>query len=90
MQFTTTALLAFAATATAQIAGFDVFQQPGKGATIPAGTTYDIEWAPAGVTGTVTIGLLGGADAGHLQVLSNVAGKYIDSPPEQGVTICVR
>ncbi len=89
MQFTTAALLAFAATATAQISGFDVFQQPGQDATVPAGTTYDIEWTPAGVTGTVTIGLLGGADAGHLQVLSNVACEYMDSPPEQGVTIRV-
>ena len=75
MQFTTAALLAFAATATAQIAGFDVFSQPPNGTTIPAGSTYDIEWAPAGVTGTVTITLLGGADGQHLQILNNIASE---------------
>lgn len=77
MRFTaTTALLALASSVLAQTSGFDPITKPNKGEVIPAGSTFEIQWqASANWTGPVTIGLLGGPDAGGLQPVSVIVGE---------------
>ncbi|RYP56298.1 hypothetical protein DL770_010843 [Monosporascus sp. CRB-9-2] len=52
--------LAFAASVTAQVAGFAAMSAPAEGEVIPAGSTYTIQWGAGGYTGSVRITLLGG------------------------------
>lgn len=77
MRFTvSTAFLALASSVLAQTPGFDPITKPTKGEVIPAGSTFEIEWeASTNWTGPVTIGLLGGPDAGGLQPISVLAGE---------------
>ncbi len=79
MRFTisTAALVPFASSVLAQTTPrFDVISKPTKDENVPAGSTYDIVWAPsAGYTGTVTISLLGGADAGSLQPVETIKSE---------------
>lgn len=77
MRFTiTAAVLAFATSVFAQTPGFDVISKPTKDEQVPAGATYEIEWAPnSNWTGTVTLSLLGGASQGTLQDLGPFASE---------------
>jgi len=79
------AILALVSSVLAQTTdGFDVISAPSKDQEVPAGTTFDIVWAPSTkFTGTVTIGLLGGSSPSTLQTLSTIksgvassAGKF--------------
>lgn len=89
MRFTiTAAALAFAASALAQTTGFDAFTTPAKDENVPAGETYTIVWQPNGVTGTVTLSLLGGATPGTLNVLNTLAGKLTRKTCKKSVESC--
>lgn len=85
MRYSVATLLAFAATALAQTAGFDVLTEPTKGESVPAGETFTIEWESTSkyASETVTLSLLGGSSPSTLQVLGTIAsgvkssaGKY--------------
>jgi hypothetical protein len=83
MRFSVSAVLAFAATALAAAgdptAGFNAITKPTEGEQVPAGSTYEIVWSPSAANpGPVTIGLLGGADPGHLSVVATIA-KAVDA-----------
>ncbi|KAB5580602.1 Ser-Thr-rich glycosyl-phosphatidyl-inositol-anchored membrane family-domain-containing protein [Coniochaeta sp. 2T2.1] len=78
MRFTlTTAVLALASSVFAQTPGFDVISKPTDGESVPAGSTYLIDWEPstsnASWNGAVTIDLIGGAVQKDQKVLSTIA-----------------
>jgi hypothetical protein len=78
MRFSVSAVLAFAATALAvdPTVGFNAITKPTEGEQVPAGSTYQIVWSPSAANpGPVTIGLLGGVDPGHLNVVATIASK---------------
>ncbi|KAF4124074.1 Pfam:Drmip Hesp [Geosmithia morbida] len=74
-------ILALAATAIAQTAGFDPIYTPSNGEVIPAGSTYTVTWsAPAAYkSGNVAISLIGGADQGTLVPIANIASGVANS-----------
>ncbi|KAI1128124.1 Ser-Thr-rich glycosyl-phosphatidyl-inositol-anchored membrane family-domain-containing protein [Nemania abortiva] len=75
-------VLAFAASALAQdaTAGYAVISAPAKGEVVPAGKTYTIKWSAGKFSGPATISLMGGADAGTLQILNPIAtGVEVDN-----------
>jgi len=68
------AIAAFASSVLAQTAGFDAITKPAKDESIPAGETYTVEWTPAAkYTGTVKLGLIGGASNLSLVPLGDIA-----------------
>lgn len=60
------AILGLASSVLAQTAGFDVITKPGNFENVTAGTTYEIVWQPGGVTGTVSLSLIGGSSQATL------------------------
>jgi hypothetical protein len=78
------AVAALASSVLAQTTGFDAITKPAKDETIAAGETYTVEWTPAAkYTGTVKLGLIGGASNLTLvpmgdigSGIQNSAGKY--------------
>ncbi|KAI0103148.1 Ser-Thr-rich glycosyl-phosphatidyl-inositol-anchored membrane family-domain-containing protein [Nemania sp. FL0031] len=75
-------VLAFAASALAQdaTAGYAVISAPAKGEVVPAGKTYTIKWSAGKFSGPATISLMGGEDAGTLQILNPIAtGVEVDN-----------
>lgn len=85
MRFATlSAALAFVASAIAQTAGFDAITSPTQWEKVAAGKAFTIKWQPGDVTGTVTIGLIGGVAQNKQVPLSTIAGKLhltYDAPP---------
>lgn len=84
MRFSLASVLALAGAALAvdPTTGFNVISKPTKGEEVPAGSAYEIVWAPtAQYPGAVTIGLLGGADPGHLDIVDTIASKTCPFPP---------
>jgi hypothetical protein len=74
MRFATlSAALAFVASAIAQTAGFDAITSPTQWEKVAAGKTFTIKWQPGDVTGTVTIGLIGGVAQEKQVPLSTIA-----------------
>ncbi|CAH0049713.1 unnamed protein product [Clonostachys solani] len=69
------AVLAFAASAFAQTADFDPIYAPLEGTVVPAGQPFKITWsAPAKYqSGTISISLIGGADANTLVPIGTIA-----------------
>ncbi|VUC37939.1 unnamed protein product [Clonostachys rosea] len=69
------AVLAFAASALAQTADFDPIYSPAEGTSVQAGQPFKVTWsAPAKYqSGTVSISLIGGADANTLVPISTIA-----------------
>ncbi|RYP21758.1 hypothetical protein DL767_009187 [Monosporascus sp. MG133] len=65
--------LAFAASVTAQVAGFAAMTAPTEGEVVPAGSTYTIQWGAGGYTGSVRITLLGGQTPETLEVAGDIA-----------------
>ncbi|RYO78536.1 hypothetical protein DL764_010109 [Monosporascus ibericus] len=65
--------LAFAASVTAQVAGFAAMSAPAEGEVVPAGSTYTIQWGAGGYTGSVRITLLGGRTPETLEVGEDIA-----------------
>ena len=63
----------------AQTSGFDAITTPSTNATETAGTSMDIVWEPAGVTGNIKIQLLQGATPDTLQLGQIVIGSQLDS-----------
>lgn len=79
MRFSFAAVLAFAAAVIAN-ADFDSVSTPAAGVSINAGSKFEIEWTVlTKVTGTVTIALVGGADAGSLQPVETLTTGYDNS-----------
>jgi hypothetical protein len=79
MRFTiSAAVLAFAASAVAQTAGFDAMSTPAQDENVSAGSTYNIVWGASSYTDqTVTLSLLGGATPSTLQILGSIASKLL-------------
>jgi hypothetical protein len=78
MRFSTisAAALAFAVSAFAQTAGFDVLTSPSNLESVPAGKTFTIVWTPDTThTGTVTIHLIGGATQNTQTEIGIIARK---------------
>jgi 2-methylisocitrate lyase-like PEP mutase family enzyme len=74
MLFTAATVLAFASAALAQVAGFDAITSPPSGASIAAGSTFEIDWEPTTfLTETVSIVLIGGQTQGTQNPLSTIA-----------------
>lgn len=74
MRFATlSAALAFVASAIAQTAGFDAITSPTQWEKVAAGKAFTIKWQPGDVTGTVTIGLIGGVAQNKQVPLSTIA-----------------
>ncbi|TWU77117.1 hypothetical protein ED733_008262 [Metarhizium rileyi] len=76
MRVSAATVLAFAATAIAQLANFDVVSNPGLGESVPAGSTYTIRWqnSVAEYNGeTIKIELLGGPSNITLSPIGEVA-----------------
>ncbi|KAI1436738.1 Ser-Thr-rich glycosyl-phosphatidyl-inositol-anchored membrane family-domain-containing protein [Xylaria sp. CBS 124048] len=63
---------AFAASASAQSAGYAVMSEPTQGSVVPSGQTFNIEWAAGQFSGPATISLLGGSSPTTLQILNAI------------------
>lgn len=61
---------------------FDTITSPSQGQVVQAGSPFDITWSPGGVTGTISITLLGGSSKITLQTVSVIASTY--NLPENG------
>lgn len=81
MRSTFASILALAATAVAQTAGFDPIYTPSDSEVVPAGSTYKVTWsAPAQYKNVkVDISLIGGASQATLQTVGDVASGVANS-----------
>lgn len=83
MRFSLASVLALAGAALAvdPTSGFNVLSKPTEGEKVPAGSTYQIVWAPtAQYPGPITIGLLGGATPQLLDIVDTIASKTNPCP----------
>ncbi|KAK0731294.1 Ser-Thr-rich glycosyl-phosphatidyl-inositol-anchored membrane family-domain-containing protein [Lasiosphaeris hirsuta] len=79
MRFSIAAIFALASVVLGQTEGFDAISKPTKDEKVPAGSTYNIVWAPTSkFTGPITITLLGGASPGLLDTIETIA-KGVDN-----------
>lgn len=96
MRFSITAVLAFAATAFAQIAqdpDFDSIYAPDKSEKVPAGSTYEIKWnLGSKKAGKVSITILGGDDPASLVPKDPIASasSYPQPIPFKSINHVVR
>lgn len=79
MRFAFAAVLAFAGAAFAQTEGFAVISKPTKGEKVPAGSTYEVQFAPnAKWEGTATVDLLAGDSDKGLQLVKPPVATNVD------------
>ncbi|KFY31144.1 hypothetical protein V493_01354 [Pseudogymnoascus sp. VKM F-4281 (FW-2241)] len=79
--FTKACLLALATTTSvlAQIPGFNVLTAPAKNEVVEAGSKFHIEWTSTDPAAPISLILMQGVDAGHLQLASGFIAQSIDS-----------
>ncbi|CAJ2501109.1 Uu.00g039620.m01.CDS01 [Anthostomella pinea] len=72
-------VLAFAASAMAQTAGYAVMTSPASGEVLPAGETFTIVWEAGSYTGPATINLVGGVTPSTLVPMGAISTVQIES-----------
>ncbi|KFY27618.1 hypothetical protein V491_00823, partial [Pseudogymnoascus sp. VKM F-3775] len=83
--FAKACLLALATTTSvlAQIPGFNVLTAPASNEAVEAGSKYTIKWTPSDPAAPISLVLMQGKDAQHLDLASDFIAKSVDSAAGQ-------